>query len=85
MKKGKSSDISFACSFLIVQINSILKDLYFGQKFPFFQNPKKPVLLETFAIHYLHLLLIFDFVTFLAFRLLVRCPFSCVPSLCIFS
>lgn len=37
---------SFVLFFFIVQINSILKDLYFGQKFPFLQNPRKPGLLR---------------------------------------
>jgi len=77
---------SLLCSFfLIVQLNSVLKDLYLGQKFPFLRNPGKPGLLEAFTMDSLRVLLVFDFVTFLAFRLLVWCPFSYVPSLCIFS
>lgn len=60
---------SFVLFFLIVQINSILKDLYFGQKFPFLQNPRKPGLLEAFIVGYLHVLLLCNLCHLLGFEI----------------
>ena len=77
---------SLLCSFfLIVQLNSVLKDLYFDQKFPFLRNPGKPGLLEAFTMDYLRVLLIFDFCHLLGFQIIgLMSIFLCAFALYIF-